>query len=363
MGRKDLIYRSECRFFRGDIPCRPHKEYGVHCEDCSYYEAIEEHILIIKLGAIGDVIRTTPLIEKIRKEYPKAFIWWVTYSPAVVPGGVDRVLKLDPESILTLGAVDFDIAINLDKDPHACGLLENIKAAWKYGYKLKNGRPAPFDSKARHKFMTGIFDDVNQANKKSYLEEIFEICGWEFNGEEYRLEYNSDIEWSIPADGKPIVGLNTGCGERWTSRLWADENWEKLIEMLIRSGYFPLLLGGEQEHEKNSNLAFKTGATYLGHFPLQDFISLVDRCDVIVSAVTMAMHLAIGLKKRLVLMNNIFNPNEFELYGRGEIVSPDKPCTCFFRPKCVNEEYFCMDHLPPTKIYEAVERQIAELKD
>jgi heptosyltransferase-2 len=82
----------------------------------------------------------------------------------------------------------------------------------------------------------------------------------------------------------------------------------------------------------------------------------MNHCDAIVSAVTMAMHIAVGLKKPLILMNNIFNKYEFELYGRGEIVEPDKECKCFFSPNCKNEEYFCMEHLKPEKIFSAVKR-------
>jgi heptosyltransferase-2 len=72
----------------------------------------------------------------------------------------------------------------------------------------------------------------------------------------------------------------------------------------------------------------------------------------------MAMHLAIGLRKPLVLFNNIFNPAEFELYGRGEILAPEKPCTCFFRNRCLEEEP-CMPTLRPETVREAVLRQVA----
>jgi hypothetical protein len=34
-----------------------------------------------KLGAIGDVIRTTPLIKRNKQEFPKCMLWWVTNSP------------------------------------------------------------------------------------------------------------------------------------------------------------------------------------------------------------------------------------------------------------------------------------------
>ena len=52
----------------GDIPCKPHKQYGVHCidesgNDCPNYSSFKEKILIIKPGAKGDVIRTTPILH------------------------------------------------------------------------------------------------------------------------------------------------------------------------------------------------------------------------------------------------------------------------------------------------------------
>ncbi len=352
-----LKFKSGCSHFLGYIPCKPHKEYGVHCDDCNYYEPKKGKILIIKLGAIGDVIRTTPLLHKIKKEHPDHEVWWLTYSPEIIPKQANKVFDFNLESIITLENTRFDILINLDKDNQACALAKKIEAGRKFGFILEEGKPAPVNKLSEHKFLTGLFDDVNQANTKSYLREIFEISGWEFNGEEYILE-KEDFEWSIPSDGKKIVGLNTGCGSRWVTRLWAEANWERIIMRLLDAGYFPMLLGGSQEHEKNTRLSEKTGAYYPGHFSLGKFISLVDQCNLIVSAVTLGMHIAIGLKKPLILMNNIFNPHEFELYGRGEIIQPERECKCFFRQTCTNDEYFCMDHLSPETIFEAIQRHL-----
>lgn len=353
------VYKSDCKFFRGDLPCKPHKEFNVKCNNCNYYSPFEDIILIIKLGALGDVIRTSPLIHKIRKEYPKSAIWWISYSPDVVPNSVEKKLKYTPESMMILQATKFVKIINLDKDEPACALTNLLIADEKIGFHLLNGKPAPINKLAEHKFLTGLFDDVNKANTKSYLEEIFEICGWQFEGEEYILDCTSSIEWKINNNGKKIIGLNTGCGDRWVSRLWYDENWIELINRLKAKDYHPLLLGGKQEDEKNKYFAEKTNAEYIGYFPLQDFISLVDKCDLIVSAVTMGMHIAMGLKKPLVLMNNIFNKYEFEMYGRGEIIEPENKCQCFFSATCTNKEYKCMDSLSVDMIYNSIIKNIS----
>ncbi|HYF04441.1 MAG TPA: glycosyltransferase family 9 protein [Patescibacteria group bacterium] len=350
---------ENCLHFRGDIPCLPHKQFGVHCDGCSFYRPQQKSILIIKLGAIGDVIRTTPLLLKIQQEYPNAAIWWVTHTPEILPNNIHRILKFNAESLLVLQATEFDTIINLDKDPAACALLKLLEAPEKIGFTLKNGKPAPVDARAEHKFLTGIFDDVNQQNIKSYVQEAFEICGWEFKGEDYLLREVQKIDWRIPSGGRPIIGLNTGCGERWISRLWPRESWADLIVKLQKAGYCPILLGGRDEHEFNTNLSKETGAYYAGQFPLQQFISLMNECDVVVSGVTMAMHIAIALKKQLVLFNNIFNPYEFELYGRGEIIQPKNACQCFYSPKCTNPSYQCMDSLGTDQIFDAVSRSVS----
>ena len=355
-----LKVKTDCRYFRGDVPCLPHKKYGVHCESCNYYKPVDKRILIIKLGALGDVIRTTPILRKLKEVYPESEIWWITRFPEILPDVVDFKLSFDLENILTLQKTRFDFLFNLDKDREACALADMVEAEVKKGFTLKNGRCAPFDSDAEHKFMTGIFDDVSKLNRKSYPEEIFEICGFKFNGERYILDNFAGDGYSWNFDkSKKIVGLNTGCGDRWVSRLWPDKYWVELAVKLKEAGFFPIFLGGEKEHEKNLELSKQSGCHYPGHFPLRQFINLVDQCDLVVTTVTMALHIAIGLGKKVVLLNNIFNKYEFELYGLGEIVEPERPCKCFYSPVCVNPEYRCMDYLSVESVFNACVRLLS----
>ena len=354
--------KIDCRYFKGHIPCKPSKNFGVHCvdekgSDCKYYESVKEKILIIKLGAVGDVIRTTPLLKAIKSSYPRAKIFWLTHTPEVVPDSVDEVLKFNQEGISYLESVNFNIIYNLDKDKEACALTNKLNSKSKKGFILKEGVPFPADKFAEQKYFTGLFDDVNKANKKNYLEEIFEICGYKFAGQKYILSSFEEFSdsWNLKKS-KKIIGLNTGCGGRWTSRLWADENWIDLATSLIEKNYEVIFLGGFQEHERNKMFSEKTGGKYLGHFQLEKFINLVNQCDLVVTGVTMAMHITIGLNKRIVLFNNIFNPNEFELFGLGEIVQPEKECKCFFRGTCINPDYKCMDYLKTETVLKTIDR-------
>jgi heptosyltransferase-2 len=272
----------------------------------------------------------------------------------MLPESVDVRMKFSLENVVALRSVKFDLLVNLDKDREACALALQISSEVKKGFILKDGKCAPADKDAEAKYLTGVFDDLNKANTKSYPQEIFELCGFTFHGEKYELPFErwQDKQWKL-GKKKKVIGFNTGCGGRWTSRLWPEKYWISAAKSLKKAGYEVLLLGGEQEHRKNTRLAKASGAKYFGHYPLNKFINLVDQCDLVVTAVTMAMHITIGLGKRIVLFNNIFNRHEFELYGLGEILEPDFDCTCFFSPTCPND---CMRYLYPDRVVKTVRK-------
>ena len=354
--------KFDCRFFKGHIPCRPNKEKGEICATCQSYEPKGKRILIIKLGALGDVVRTTPLLTRFREKYPESYITWITLSPAILPSNkIDRIFKYSLEALETIKHEQFDIAINLDKEPETCVLLKDVSAETKFGYTWADDHIAPATEKAEHKLLTGLFDELSQNNTKSYLEEVFEIVHEDFKGEEYILDVNPDhdAKWkeiiSEKAEGKKVIGLNTGCGPRWPTRLWPLEYWKALIHDLHKAGYFPMVIGGPEEDQKNKSLDAATIACYPGTHSLQEFIAIMNNCDLVVTAVSMAMHLAIGVKSKLVLFNNIFNKHEFELYGRGTILEPKTGCDDFYGGKCSRERH-CMEDLSHKEVLEAIEK-------
>jgi len=353
--------KRDCQFFKGHIPCKYNKLDGSTCSSCTHYQPIQTRILIIKLAALGDVIRTTPLLSYFKAKFPNAHITWMTQSPAILPADqIDQILPFNAMSVFLLENSMFDVAVNLDKEAEACVLMAKVEAKEKYGYTWEDHAVAPCTPAAEHKLMTGFFDQLSKENTLSYLQEIFEICHAKFNGEPYGIQLNQEKfdQWKSAIDakrnGRTVVGLNTGCGPRWNTRLWPENYWVQLASSLRDKGYFPMFLGGELEHEKNLRMAQESGVYYPGHFDLETFISLTNTCDIIVTQVTMMMHIATALQKKMVLMNTIFNPYEFELYGRGVIVGPPNPCQCYYGNECKIGRS-CMNDISPVKILEGIQ--------
>ena len=230
------------------FPCKPHKLHGVHCVDekgktCEYYDPTGKRILIIKLGAIGDVIRTTPLLRKLKEVEPSAEIWWLTLSPEVLPKQwIDVLLPFTPQSLATLQATTFDTIYCLDKDKDACALNLMLTSRVKKGYTLENGKCVPVNKDAEHKYLTGVFDDISKANTKSYQEEIFEICGFRFAKEENIMPDLDGFVWKLPKK-KRIVGLNTGCGGRWTSRSLARTELDRTCQKIKNCRICSIIIG------------------------------------------------------------------------------------------------------------------------
>lgn len=70
-----------------------------------------ENILIIRTGAIGDMIHFLPVLEAIREKYPKAFIEMTGYKERLSlledTGYVDRITSIDDRDIFLLFSRDF----------------------------------------------------------------------------------------------------------------------------------------------------------------------------------------------------------------------------------------------------------------
>ena len=107
-----VTFHFDCRHFLGDRPCSFHKKEGVRCADCAYHDPVTTRILIVKLGAMGDVLRTTSIQPALVKQYERPHITWIT-APASVDllrhhEAIDTLLSTvrAGDLVITLGAGD-----------------------------------------------------------------------------------------------------------------------------------------------------------------------------------------------------------------------------------------------------------------
>ena len=362
-----MISGIRCRHFIGEKPCR----FNKRCDpkNCRDFAPFGKRILIIKLAAIGDVLRTTPILPVLKKRHPLSHITWVTArdSIEILEGNshIDRIYTIDHTDIIRLLAESFDILISLDKNMAAASLASIIKAVEKKGFgSTPYGNLCIFNNASRYSFELGFNDELKfKVNRKTYQEMIFEMCELGDRYGEYILttdasdaDYAKNLfkKWKIKNTDR-IVGLNTGAGKVFLTKKWAEDSFIRLAEYLNgRLKTRVLLLGGLAEMDINAHIAAKARGTVINtgnSHSIKQFAELIGLCDLIVSSDTLAMHLAIAKKIPAVALFGSTSPYEADIYGRGIKMFLNLECSPCYKYRC--DDMRCMDSLSPEMVFKA----------
>jgi ADP-heptose:LPS heptosyltransferase len=364
---------SDCRFFRGDRPCDWHKRTGVLCR-CDHYDKIEQNILIVKLDAMGDVLRSTALLPALREVHPRAAITWITRKESVplLKGNpyISEVLELGPEVSVQLHVRTFDRVINLDASKTSAALATAARSIRKDGFVLdESGRIRPTNAAAQEWFEAGIFDDIKRAGLMTYQNRMAAILDLSGREHRYVIELNAEeiargrahlTSMGLSLD-KPMIGLNTGAGGRWPLKQWRLDGYLELIERLSRQTDVQfVLLGGPGEFDRHEYLKAHSRITLFDagcDNPVRHFAAIVRHCSVIVTGDTLAMHLSLALGRRTVILFGPTSAPEIETYGLGEKVVPNMGCLSCYKNSC-DFVPNCMDLISVDMVLEAVTRQL-----
>lgn len=371
---RDIAF--DCRFFLGDRPCVWHKREGALCT-CDHYEQIQQRLLLIKLDAMGDVLRTTALLEPLRHRYPNSSITWVT-RPESRPlleknPFIDEIVVYGPDTLVLLASREFDRTINMDAGRISAGLAAASRAKDKDGYVLDpRGFVRATNPAAQRWLEMGIFDDLKRAGQRTYQSVMGEILGLTEPALRPVLALTPDelagarqhlIDLGFDPT-RPTVGLNTGAGGRWPLKAWREEGYLELIDRMgAELGAQFVLLGGPGEADRNERLKRGAARPVIDpgcDNPVRHFSGLVAQCDLVVTGDTLAMHIALALGKRTIVLFGPTSAPEIELCGLGEKVLPDMTCLSCYKTSC-DFVPNCMDLISTEMVAAAVRRQWAAL--
>lgn len=367
----------DCRFFLGDRPCMWHKQSGVRCT-CERYDRIDERLLIVKLDAMGDVLRSTALLPPIAEVHPRAAITWITRTESVPllqrNPYIAEVLELGPEALVHLQTRTFDRVINLDASKTSAALASAARSDRKDGFILdRRGYVQPTNDAARQWLEAGIFDDLKRNGSSTYQDRMAGILGLSGREHRYVFELGADeVERarrhlaSIGLDfQKPVIGLNTGAGGRWPLKQWREDGYLELVARIGRREDVQfVLLGGPAEQERNNRLKRASEVPLLDpgcDNTVRHFAALLSHSHVVVTGDTLAMHLSLALGKRTVVLFGPTSAAEIELYDLGEKVVPSLDCLSCYKTSC-DFTPNCMDLITTDMVEAAVLRQLARVR-
>ncbi len=373
--------RYDCRYYTGYKPCGRAET----CVECAQFAPRGTRVLIIKLGAMGDVVRTACLLPALRDAFPVCHITWITAPESreilECAPGIDRRLTLRLEDVLALELESFDLLMNFDKDAEALALAARVRAREKRGFAPhpEHGTLGVFNPASLYALRLGLSDELKfRLNQKTYPEIIFEMAELPYAGQPYRLEplpaareqaRRRFAEWKRAAGDGPaparVIALNTGCGDRFPTKQWTAEGFAALARLLLRDESLAcLLIGGPKERAFNEAIRQAAPSPRLwdaGHAnSLGDFLALLEACDCVVSADSLGMHFAIALARPVAALFGPTSATEVSVFGRGEKIVTDFPCAPCYRAQCPYSPS-CMEALDATTVKAAVDRALAAL--
>jgi heptosyltransferase-2 len=334
-----------------------------------------KEVLLIKFGALGDVLRTTCLLGPIRRQFGPCRITWLT-SPQAMPllQGIelDQVLSEGAKTSALLKRMKFDVVLSLDEDPAACKAASQACAKRLIGgYIDKKGKPAYTPESAPY-FDLGLLnrdaggsmaraDVLKRANRKTYQQLWAGVLGLEL--ERYPKGYeplvalsDADTDAAQAAftnTSKLRVGVNLGSGARWPAKQPSVEQAAAITRLLAQS-YEVILFGGEAELERNRAIASAAGTgKVVQPVPMKTFAAMISFCRALVTTDSLALHLACGVGTPCVVLFGPTSAAEIELYGRGIKLEPKAACACYYQPRCTAAAH-CVDTIPAAAVESAV---------
>lgn len=343
-----MLEATDCARFSGYRPCEP----GRTCDGCADRRPITHTSLLVNLDNLGNVIQTTALLPALRRAFPDTFLTWVT-APSAAPvlennPLLDRVMPYDFETVSILGAMEFDLVINLDKTMRSAALARAVGGAEKRGFGLtRAGAIEPLGPEAEYSYRLGLDDELKfRTNTKPGTQIACEAVGLDWKRDPYVLELTGEEkdfvgrfrEGAKPSAG-PLVGINTGSSPQFPNKSMPVDLHVELVRKLaeaVPAAAFALL-GGRHETDKNALIASRCPVP-LVQTPTTEGVRCgllyVDACDIVVSGDTSGLHMAVGLGKWAVGYFTITCAAEIDVYDRGGIVASDLPCSPCWRPAC-----------------------------
>ena len=291
--------------------------------------------LIIRIGAIGDVIMTTPMVKAIKKKYPRSEISYLVgkWSMEVLENNpyIDWIIKVNEEWFLKkqfnhlkfliqdLRKQRFDYGIALDKSWlfNLFLLLCGIKH--RYGFsrehhlinKIILTKQVLFSGKKKeYEYYNDLLYTSLGLNYKYSDMALYPTKKEKSSVDKYMEEYN----WKF-------VGIAPGGavnpGQKALQKRWPKKYYSELINHLLLKGKKVFIIGGDGDRHYNRFPEFEGNKNYYnltGAFNLrQTYYLLKKYCKIFITHDSGPMHLAAAAKVPKII--TLFGPTQPERFA------------------------------------------------
>ncbi|NTV29838.1 MAG: glycosyltransferase [Candidatus Omnitrophica bacterium] len=332
------------------------------------------NILVVKLGAVGDIILASASFRALRQRFPQARICCLVGREglSLLQGCpyLDDIIVYDYKgkhkgirgflsTLQKLRHYRFDKIIDFQNN-HRSHLVSFLcMPRISYGYK---------NSKSGMLLTSGILDDKPDLPPVQHQFRLLEAMGIKYD-DSVRLEFwprQDDYEYArellhsewIDEKTHLIVGINIAASERWMTKNWPMSHLAKLCDMLAAEGIRVVITGMDKDREFVRQLALAARskpAIMVGKTNILQLGALLSFFRCYVTSDSAPLHLAAAMNCPTVAL---FGPTKPERHvppaQKLTVVRKQMECVGCYKSQCHIHRHACMFSISPEEIFSAV---------
>ena len=332
------------------------------------------NILIVRLGALGDIIHTVPAAAALRAAFPDARIDWLVdarHRPVVdLITVVDRAIVLERPSLAgwmaaarRLRTVPYDVALDFQ------GLLKSAVLARASGarrvagfsiWHLREKTARPFYSEtAPGGRLSALGDHVIVKNLS-----LLRVLGISDPPIRFPLaEVDSDalvqVREMLGGDG-PFALINPGAA--WPNKRWPPERFGEIAAFLQQVRRLPsiVLWGPGEEGLAGAVVETSEGAARVAPpTSLSDLLALARAASLMVSGDTGPLHIAAAAGTPTVALFGPTDPHRNGPWAPDDVsVSRYGACNCHYDRRC-HAQSWCLGSIQVAEVSAAIQQRLS----
>lgn len=326
------------------------------------------NVLIVRLGALGDVVHAIPAAAALRAAFPAAHIDWLVDAKhrgiVDLVTSIDRAITLERATLPAWSAaigmlrrVHYDVAIDLQ------GLLKSAVLARASGatrivgfsiWHLREKTARPFYSDAH---------DVEGGHVIAKNLRLLRAVGVHDDTIRYPLADTPSAALDAVRHRlgpRPFAMINAGAA--WPNKRWHPERFGQLAAFLQETcGLAPVIVWGPGEEALAARVtAASAGAAIEApRTGVKDLVALARAASLVVSGDTGPLHIATAVGTPTV---GLFGPTDPQRNGPFDpadaAVSRFDACGCQYERRC-RQKAWCLEEVHVAEVCAAVQRRLA----
>ncbi len=317
-------------------------------------------ILIIKLGALGDIINTFPLAVTVKKQLNAQIHWLAAplgYSLVNAHESVDRTILFNKlelfkslrEAVKQIRQTEYDIVLDLQR---------LFKSAL-FAMAARGNRKIGFDRR-RCKEMSWIFpfERIEACDPGNHMLTQYMEFATHLGIDPFEP---GKVTWNIPWQGQEFSGLGSdkyiilNIGASKPANRWNPGYFAQLADMIDKKTSCRIVITGSFEDQTVAQtIKERAGckiADLTGKTSLKALVSIIDNAECVISCDTGPMHLAAALQTNLIAL---FGPSDPGRTGpfRGVVIQKKTACTPCNQKTC--KKPVCMENIKPEHVMEEI---------